>query len=450
MRHPSLFRVLLSLFGLSLLSCQNDDGPPIYEEGSNEYINQWVYEQMERYYYWNENMPARGDLSLNPKDYFGQLLHPDDPYSYAVHPALPETFPQNMRRTFGFDMTLIQYQGQFYGAILYVLSGSPAQNTGLQRGQFITSINGTPLNQGNFEALYENLAHSDAAQLQVVNYTPQLGLSAPEEVHLSQQLTFSQPIPHHIIMNGTDKVGYIEIPHFDIGQAYLFQEIFQEFKNQSINELVIDLRYNGGGDISSATALGIILAPNIQSDALFIKYKGNQNGGDVDQSFKEALEMNELQVSFETLRAAHPSIQKVYVLCGSHTASASEIIINNLRPFMEVITIGAKTVGKDVAGFPIADERIAGQQGWVLYPSIYKLYNANNEGNYNEGIPPSIEMDELQEMEIFPLGNSNEVLLQHALNIISGNAGRTNRPAIHSFPRTRIYAEADPLLLGNP
>jgi len=418
MKPTNLFHILLLLLSFSAISCQSDDGLPVYEDGTNQYVNQWTYEQMKKYYYWSDSMPNKTDLSLNPKDYFEKLLNPNDPFSYTLNPSLPETAPQNLRKRFGFDIAFVQHQGQSFGVILYVLSNSPAQNNGLRRGQFITAIDGTLLTHGNFDTLYRKLVNSTIAQLQLVDYSGQTGFSSPKEVAILQGFTFSQPMPYHIFQMQNHKVGYVEISHFDVGDAQSFMQIFQQFKSQSINELIIDLRYNGGGDISSATALSILIAPNIQANDLFIEYEGNRNGGDIDQTFQEALEMNESQLSFTSLRSAHPALQKVYVLCGSHTASASEIIINNLKPFMQVITIGKKTVGKDVAGFPITDDRIPGQQGWVLYPSIYKLFNADHQGSYSDGINPSLEVDEISELEIFPLGDQRESLLKKALNTI--------------------------------
>lgn len=449
-KSPFALTTLFFLFMLAV-SCQSDDSsPPVYEQGTNEYTNQWIYEQMKRYYYWNESMPDQGDLSVYPKEYFGRLVHTGDRFSYALHPSLAETYPRSVKSAFGFDISFVEYQGQVYGAILYVLSDSPAHYSILERGMFITAINGITLNQENYEGLYSDLANADQAQLQVVDYFAGSGFSAPQEVNISQGTTLLQPISYHVIEEGADKVGYIEIPHFDIGLAQSLLQVFVEFQNQSVNKVVADLRYNGGGDVSSATALSIILAPDIQPDDLFITFKGNQNGGNITQSFKQALEMNESQVSFEALRSAHPPIQKLYVLCGSHTASASEIIINNLKPFMEVITIGEKTVGKDVAGFPIEDDRIPDQQGWVLYPSIYKLYNANNEGGYSAGIAPTIEMNELENIEIFPLGDPSEILLQQALNTISVNGRMNSGPTINVLPKQPNSAEADPLLQASP
>lgn len=444
----SIFTYLLLLLFVAI-SCQTDDSVPIYDPGTNAYTNQWIYQQMQKYYYWNQNMPAQGDLSVEPKEYFRRLLHASDRFSYTLHPSRPGTYPRNVRSIFGFDLSFVEHEGKVYGAILYVLSDSPAHYSILERGMFLTAINGTALDVTNYQRLYQDLTNTDHAQLEVVEYNGS-GFSTPQQVSLSRGVVLLQPLKKRIIVQGNDKVGYIEIPHFDRGLAQSLLQAFMEFKTQSVNKLVIDLRYNGGGDISSATALGILLAPAIQPDDLFITFKGNNNGGTQSQSFKEALEMNESQVSFEALRNGHLQLQKVYVLCGSHTASASEIIINNLKPFMEVVTIGEKTVGKDVAGFPIEDDRIPGQQGWILYPSIYKLSNANDEGDYMAGITPTLELDELQEVKIFPLGDPNELLFKKALNSLSTNGQMDHSgPRLHVLPKVQAAPGTDPLLPTN-
>lgn len=448
MKYSSLIRILFFLFfGIFLISCEVDDKPEVYEEGSNKYTNDWIYNQMKKYYKWNETMPDKGDLAINPKEYFNRLLYKSDLYSYAVNPNLPETVPQSLRRNFGFDISFVEYQSKIYGVILYALEDSPAKNNGLLRGQLITEINGEELNLNNYEKIYKSIISANHLDLKVVSYSKETGFSKPESVSLLQGFSFSQPIFPKVFTNNNTKIGYVEIPHFDVGQAKLFQQIFQELKNQNITELVLDLRYNGGGDVSSATALSIIIAPNIIASDLFIQFEGNKNGGLVKQSFQQALESNERNVSFDLLKNTHPDIKKVYILCGKRTASASEIMINNLRPFMDVITIGEKTVGKDVAGFPIEDDRILNAKGWILYPSIYKLFNAKHEGDYSSGINPSIAVDELQEPEIFPLGNRSELLLNTAINMQSGNTNKVKTTTARSLPLSKIYIDADPLLV---
>jgi hypothetical protein len=114
---------------------------------------------------------------------------------------------------------------------------------------------------------------------------------------------------------------------------------------------------------------------------------------------------------------------------------------------MEVITIGEKTVGKDVAGFPIEDDRVVGKRGWILYPSIYKLFNSRHEGDYSKGINPLVNRDELQNPEIFPLGNHSEVLLKAAINTMSENSEKVKNAVSKSLPLSKNYTDVDPLLV---
>ncbi|RZJ48166.1 MAG: peptidase S41, partial [Flavobacterium sp.] len=445
------YRIILKAFFFTLfslfISCQSDD-PVVYEPGTDQYVNNWMYEQMKKYYLWNESMPKNTDLALNPKNYFEQLLQKEDRFSYTVNTSLPETSPKSIRNNYGFDISFIEYENQAYGVILYVLNDSPAERSGLKRGEFIKAINGVSVNNQNFENLYNDLTSSDKALLQTTEYAAASGFSAISEIEINRGFTFSQPVKYQVITANNQKVGYVEIPHFDVGLAATLLQVFKEFQNQSVTKVVIDLRYNGGGDVSSAAALSIILAPSIKSDDLFITFKGNKNGGLVPKTFQEALQMNESQISFDQLRGAHPPIQELYVLCGNHTASASEIILNNLKPFMNVISIGEKTVGKDVAGFAIEDEKLAGQPRWILYPIIYKLFNADNEGNYALGINPSVVLNELQEMEVFPLGDSREILLNKALNG-GTNAKQKNQISIKNLPLKTTNNDADAFVLLN-
>lgn len=439
---------LLVLLGAS--SCTTDDGPQSYQPGTNEYANGWAYQQMNKYYFWNDSMPGEGNLASDPAEYFKGLLVEEDRFSYALHPALPDSYPKSLSRSFGFDMDFIDHQGQVYGVILYALSGSPAERSGLRRGLYVRSVGGIAFSHQNFERLYDELAAGGIARLEVMEFDPVSGFSPVRPVSISQGFTLLQPLVRRIIEQGNDKIGYIGIPHFDTGLAQSLVSVFQEFRSRSVNKLVVDLRYNGGGDVSSAAALCAIIAPDVHPDDHFITFKGNRNGGTISQSFRQALEMNEQHVSFQALRAVSPTIQKLFILCGRHTASASEIIINNMKPFMEVVTIGEKTMGKDVAGFAIKDERVPGQAGWTLYPSIYKLFNAAGQGSYSTGIAPTIALDELDNLQIHPLGDPRETLLQKAIEAISANRQSPHLRKEDIIPLRRRSADEGYMILINP
>ncbi|TEB41277.1 peptidase S41, partial [Flavobacterium circumlabens] len=100
------------------------------------------------------------------------------------------------------------------------------------------------------------------------------------------------------------------------------------------------------------------------------------------------------------------------------------------------------------AGFAIEDTRISGQQGWVLYPAIYKLFNAADQGNYSMGITPSVTLNEIQNLEIFPLADPREVLIQQALNGMSA-AKKSSSSSVQVIPFKVNYNDADPLLKVN-
>lgn len=442
------YGAILLIEVIILSSCSSDNPEQVYTEGTNEYTNEWMYQQMKKYYRWNDAMPDQGDLSVNSKEYFARLLKSDDRFSYAMQPNLPETAPKNLRQKFGFDISFMEYESKVYGVILYTLYDSPAKNYGLVRGQLITSVDGVDLTLSNYDNIYKSMVSASQLNLKLISYSAQSGFYNPKEITMLQGLSFTQPLLSQVITEGSTKIGYVAIPHFDVGMAKSFMQAFQELKNKEITQLVLDLRYNGGGDIASATALSIILAPNIKSGDLFIEFEGNKNGGIVKQSFQQALESNEKTITFDALKNVHPNIQKVYILCGKHTASASEIIINNLSPFMDVITIGEKTIGKDVAGFAVEDDRISGKKGWVLYPSIYKLFNSRHEGGYSTGINPSINADELQNPEVLALGNRSEILLNTAINNITGNTGKMKMIKSKALSVSKIYTDADPLLVN--
>lgn len=435
-----------------LYSCQGDDDAEVYEQGTNEYTNLWVYNQMKRYYYWNASLPGKGNLSMATKEYFEYLRHEGDRFSYTIKTDDAATFPKSVKNAFGFDMGFARYNNQVYGLILYTLPNSPAYYAGLKRGNIITSINGVALNQANFATLYDGLLHGDNTTLQVTTYTEGTGFAPTQQVAIYSGVVLSTPVVSKIIHHQNHTIGYIEIPHFDAGLSQQLLNAFSAFKAQGVTEVVADLRYNGGGDVSSAAALCTLLAPSVEPDRLFITFKGNNNGGEINQTFKQALEMNELQVSHTALRNAHPDINRVYILCGSHTASASEIVINNLSPFMEVMTIGENTLGKDIATFAIEQEQentgTAHNGNWVLYPAIYKIFNANGAGNYTTGIQPTMLVNELANPEVFPLGDIRELLLNTALEHISGSGRYSGNSRATPLPlKTHLTDHTTPIII---
>lgn len=419
-----LWVMLLSAF---TVSCnRNDDDAPDFPEGTTEYTNLWIHDSMRRYYYWAEQMSAKPDYHLPTKDFFKSLLSSQDRFSFIVNTTDPNTYPKSVRNLFGFDYAILQLPGgEVVTVIKLVLKNSPASNSGLERGMIIKKINGQPISASNAQQLTESISSKTVIDLTVGNW--QNG-SVINEKNVTVYYGYSQeqPLVSKIFEQNGKKTGYLYIYDFPDGMTPALNQKFTEFKASGIQEFVLDLRYNYGGSVSSAAALCAMIPPGISGDSQFITYKGNKNGGQVNRTFSQQIAYDPGALSFDVLHAHSLGLHKVYVLTSKSTASAAEIVINNLKPYMEIIQIGEPTLGKDMAGFSIEDKRQPKKITWQIHPVIYKVFNANGEGGYVNGINPQFTVNEFNSLPILSLGDPDEALLSSVLAKIYSKQGNTD------------------------
>jgi hypothetical protein len=170
----------------------------------------------------------------------------------------------------------------------------------------------------------------------------------------------------------------------------------------------LDLRYNNGGFLQCAQALGSLLAPSTAMGKDFFSMTYNSQANP-----------QIIRYPFDTQYAdANLNLNKIYILTGKYTASASEVIINGLIPYMgaeNVILVGTKTEGKNVAMKSFKNEI----HGLILHPVIAYVSNANNEGDYSEGFQPTYQLDENSINTWYPLGSPEEYLLKNTLSLIT-------------------------------
>lgn len=118
-------------------------------------------------------------------------------------------------------------------------------------------------------------------------------------------------------------------------------------------------------------------------------------------------------------------------MTGSHTASAAELLINSLRPYLTVIQSGQQTLGKDMASFVIKDYRNPQLvPKWEIYPMIFKLYNAAGKGDYSNGLIPDQTADELSALPLKPFGDISDPLIQSCLQKSFAGAGQVKTEAV--------------------
>jgi C-terminal processing protease CtpA/Prc len=417
----------LALF-VVLQACDKNDPTPV---SPNDHVNSWIYENMQFWYYWRSQLPKTPDKSLEPEPFFESLLSKDDRFSW-----IQENFTDlvnslhGVSKEAGFEFALYreaQDNNNVIAQILYVKPDSPAAAAGLKRGDIINKINGTQITTENYADLAGQLSSNHNLTYKALDI---------ESRTLGQEQTISLvPVEYaenpnylsKVLTYGDRKVGYYVYNLFSEGpdsesKEYRQQmdDIFASFKSQGITDLVVDLRFNSGGAETAAQNLASLIGKNVTSSTVFVRHEYNDS---VTHEIKVSPNLGEgfLKVPF-LMKTQNIGSQlrdgRVYILTGSRTASASELIINGLKPFMDVYLVGGKTVGKNVASISIYDEEDPDNK-WGMQPIVAKLFNNQDQSDYSDGFTPQIEDDD-NSLYLYPLGDPRESLLNKALVQITG------------------------------
>jgi C-terminal processing protease CtpA/Prc len=432
------FSTILFLGALLLSACKEDEEPlPVTEITGNTdtYVNSWIYENMSYWYLWNNQLPAHTNKNTDPESYFNSLLYSEDRFSWIQdnYKELLNSL-QGISREAGYEYVLYREKENTDNVllqILYIKPASPAAASELKRGDVITHINGQQITVSNYQTLLESIREDHTVQYKPLNVDNEtfgdvktLSLTATEYAENPNYL-------HTIIEAGGKKVGYFVYNFFaegtDSEQGIYDAEmdaIFAEFKSAGINELVLDLRFNSGGSEGSAKNLASLIGKGIDKNKIFLKREYNSQ-------VKEAiLSDNELGESFLVSKYVNKpnnignqlSSGRVYILTSSRTASASELIINALKPYMEVFIVGDTTYGKNVGSISLFEEKDP-KNTWGLQPIVVKVFNSLDQSDYSTGFEPQV-LDKDNSLFLYPLGDTREALLGQALNQITGISTR--------------------------
>jgi carboxyl-terminal processing protease len=425
--------LLLTALVLGNSSCKEEEVNST-TSGEESEVNAWIRSTMLEHYLWYTDMPAKSKLNFDndPETFFISLLSDNDGkdygdgghyyYSYIEDLSADETSAAISTRSvsqtdysYGFDFLLYALNDTAYVArVLYVAYDTPASEAGLERGDWIVTMDGEPITASNYSTLYGgsamqiHLASYDSL-LESLAYSKYLQMGSAREIE-------DDPVYYYNTYTvNNKKVGYLVYNHFTDSKADDDDKyndelltLSNEFKTEGVTEFILDLRYNNGGLISCARLLSSILVPESAFGNTFctLVYNDKQN----PQSEK-------LTFASSTISSgANLNLSTVYVLVSDKTASASELVINALRPYATVVIIGAQTEGKNVGSVSYTNDDYT----WKLQPIICKLYNANDESDYVNGFTPTYECDESASIEQFkPFGDTDELLLNTALGLIS-------------------------------
>lgn len=311
-----------------------------------------------------------------------------------------------------------------FGYLQYILPGTSAEEAGLTRGTVFTEVNGQKLTLNNFQDLLED----NSITINTGNIVDGSIQMTDETVTLTDEHYTENPIYLSKVLKMEGKsIGYLMYNGFIGDFDDELNEEFANFKAAGISELILDLRYNGGGSVESAVDLASMITGQFKGE-VFMKEQWNKKYQDHFESTKPEKLINRFDDKIRSGASINSlQLNKVYVLTTTATASASELVINGLEPYIDVVQIGENTTGKFQASVTLYDspdfsrENVNENHTYALQPLVFKSINSEGKSDYLEGLSPDISYSEdLGNMGT--LGNSEEPLLKAAINTILGKA----------------------------
>lgn len=451
-------KTLLLFIGSCLwVSCtdeeQSNDNPQ--ETISNEiyYANMLGKDIMSELYYWNQEIA--GDLMqwniTTTEDPIGTVdrirYHEGDKYidKWTMMTNDMDSFTSSVggvSTTFGWNLTVYlisETSNECIGVVNYVSAGSPAEKAGLKRGDVLWSINGKSITTDNYLDLY--YASSLTASLAYIDWENGSIGDSGKEVELTAVTMYENPILCDTVyeFNGK-KVGYLAYTSFDLISIPELIEIGKKFKSEGIKELVLDLRYNGGGYVITESVLASMFAPKANVDAgdIFEKEEYNdiltevyrEAGISLETPFMTEYDYDEIDLHVST-KDANIGLERIYGLISPNTASASEALLSGLMPYMDVRLIGEASHGKYCTGLMMSGEDAYENypeeiKNWGVYVMVSIYQNAAGETPcMPDGLQPDTPVQDDQ-IPLYQLGDVNEPLLRAALTQAGKQYDRAN------------------------
>jgi C-terminal processing protease CtpA/Prc len=310
---------------------------------------------------------------------------------------------------------------EIFAYVRYILPNSDASTKEIKRGDIFTGVNGTQLTISN----YQSLLSLENYTVNLANYNGTTFVSNGKSVALTKTVLAENPIYiNKVIESGSHKIGYLMYNGFYAAYDTQLNDAFGSLKAQGITDLVLDLRYNSGGSVLTATRLASMITGQFTGE-VFAKQQWNAKINAYFESESPESLKNKFTDNIDNVAINSLKLNTVYILTTASTASASELVINGLAPHINVVQIGDLTTGKNVGSVTLYDSPTFSSENrnpdhrYAMQPIVLKIVNSVGFGDYYNGLTPDFSQKET--ISTFGiLGDTSEPLLSTAIAKITG------------------------------
>lgn len=476
MKKSYLFLWLLCFSCVWWTGCSDDDNEsvdkPTERITTNEiyYANYFASDVLSDVYVWNKEISADiakldPETNEDPIGTVSEIRYKKDGKEMDKWTMLTNDVEsltsslEGVETTFGYSLALGKFSntGNYFFVVSYVYPDSPAAKAGFKRGDIIMQLDGQDITKDN----YLNALYNSTISLGMGEQQPEGGISLKgETIELTAVKMYEDPIvvEPKVFDCGGKKVGYLVYTGFDLASAQKLVDICRNFKEEGITELILDLRYNGGGYVFTECLLASMLAPEsaVSAGGVYQTEQWNdeymaywkEENADLNTYFSTEHKLASYGLNINT-QDANIGLNKIYALISSGTASASEGLLIGLMPYMDVQLIGTNSHGKYCTGIVFESEDIYKNppkelDNWGIYVMVSFYADKNGENPcMPDGLVPDVSVED-DVMDGYQLGDENETMLHAALEL----AGKTDfAPASRSISAS-VY-ETRPLHVGS-
>ena len=431
----------------------NDDNGALASE-----INDFVWKGMNAAYLYKQEIPDLDNDRFNdseeyasylndytsPENLFESLIYERDnidKFSLIVDNYIElEQYLSGVSLSNGLNYGLVYLpnsNNEIFGYVRYVNNGSAADLANINRGDIFRSIDNIPLSIDN----YSDLLSQEIYTVNFANYfnndTEDISDDIIElndiNIELQKVPLIKNPVHHYSTLDYSGgKIGYLMYNQFVSNYDDYLKTIFSEFKSNSVDELILDLRYNPGGSINSAIILASLITGQFENEI----FNTEQWNNDI-QNYWINNNPEYLINRFTTFQSSL-NLSRVFILTTRSSASASELIINCLKPYINVVQIGTPTYGKYQASVTLYDsenfsnQNVNRSHNYALQPLVLKTLNVNGVTDYYNGINPDYEYEE-RAFDMGQVGDLNEPMLNFTLDIIESRISLDLKPELFEY-----------------